>query len=326
MNKKYCCIAFSFIFLFAFFFLSSGVRAEDVNFSLTIENPTPTPTPTSVTTTTTTSSTAASTVCTASKPGSAPSLTSALPGTNSVTLTWSKAAGPVTKYLIAYGLTSEIMLYGNPNAGGPDTTSTTIRGLSGGVTYYFRVKAINDCMPGDFSGAFSASPAGIAVSAAGREVSPAGPAENFVPAAEIKNMLFDIALTIGSALLNKSGDLVATTHFTSFGTVPTLVNLVYRIEDAGGKQVYTENGEVTVETEKTVTKEFKNLSLGNGKYTLVLATTYGDNVKDEFKQAFEVKGASAAKAKPSTVILIISILLTAGAGGYSIYRLMKRKK
>ena len=137
--------------------------------------------------------------------------------------------------------------------------------------------------------------------------------------------LFDIALTIENALLDKSSDLMARTQFTSFGTVPTLVNLVYRIEDTSGNEVFTENGEITVETEQTVTKEFKNLNLANGQYTLILITTYGDNVRDEFKQAFEVKGIAPAQGGSTTTIWLISILLIVGIGIGIIYLFIKRK-
>jgi len=264
----------------------------------------------------TTTTSTVSTACTASKPGSAPSLLFAAPGNNSVTLTWSKATNPVTKYLIAYGATSEAMQYGNPSVGGAGTTFYTVGSLSGGTRYYFKVKAINDCMPGDFSNVLSAVSTGAVTTTT-------GPAEGFAPVSEIPGNLFDIALTIDSAVLGKSSELVARTQFTSFGTVPTLVNMVYRIEDASGKEVFSENGEVTVETEKTVTKEFKSLALGSGKYTLVLSTTYGNNVQDEFKQAFEVKGLSVAKRK-TAAIWIISIMTV--VGGYIIFLFIKRKR
>ena len=266
----------------------------------------------------TTTTSTVSTACTASKPGSAPSLLFAAPGNNSVTLTWSKATNPVTKYLIAYGATSEAMQYGNPSVGGAGTTFYTVGSLSGGTRYYFKVKAINDCMPGDFSNVLSASPIGAVITTA-------GPAEGFVPVSEIQNMLFDIALTIESAVLNKSSDLIARTQFTSFGTVPTLVNMVYRIEDAGGKEVFSENDEVTVETEQLVTKEFKSLALRSGKYTLILSTTYGDNVTDEFRQAFEVKGVAITKGISSNTIRIISIPIIAGLAVFGTFLYIKRK-
>ena len=137
--------------------------------------------------------------------------------------------------------------------------------------------------------------------------------------------LFDIVLTIESALLNKSSDLVAKTQFTSFGTVPTLVNMVYRVENASGKEVFTDKSEVTVETEQLVTKRFENLSLGDGKYTLFLTTTYGDNVKDEFKQIFEVK-KNVAKNKMTIWIMIVLILIAVGLVIFGAFRINKRKR
>jgi uncharacterized BrkB/YihY/UPF0761 family membrane protein len=106
--------------------------------------------------------------------------------------------------------------------------------------------------------------------------------------------------------------------------VPTLVNMVYRIENASGREVYTENGEVTVETERIVTKEFKNLDLVSGKYTLFLVTTYSDNIQDEFKQAFEVKEILVTKEKVSISFWAIIVTILIIFGGF-IYLFIKRK-
>ncbi len=102
--------------------------------------------------------------CTNSAPGGAPSFTKAVAGTNSVTLFWNEAPDPVTYYLVTYGASTGAQTYGNPNVGGKGTTSYTINGLSGGTTYYFRVRAGNGCMPGSYSGEISATPGGGFVS------------------------------------------------------------------------------------------------------------------------------------------------------------------
>jgi hypothetical protein len=111
-------------------------------------------------------------VCTDTAPGGAPTLISAVAGTNSVTLTWNPAPDPVTYYLVTYGTSPGAQTYGNPNVGGHGATNYTVNGLSGGITYYFRVRAGNGCMPGPFSNELSAA-------AVGRVI--AGPAVGFIP-------------------------------------------------------------------------------------------------------------------------------------------------
>jgi hypothetical protein len=119
------------------------------------------------------SSPASAPVCGDTKPGSAPRLVSATAtGANEITLTWTKASDPVTYYLVAYGTKSGEQLYGNPNIGGSNTTSYTVKGLSGGKKYFFKVRAGNNCMPGDYSNELSATVYGVSYT---------GSAENFLP-------------------------------------------------------------------------------------------------------------------------------------------------
>lgn len=90
--------------------------------------------------------------CNDTKPKTAPRLISAqITGRNNAFLTWTKAEDPVTYYLIAFGRKNGVMEYGVPYAGGQDTTNYAINGLASGETYYFKVRAGNNCMPGEFS-------------------------------------------------------------------------------------------------------------------------------------------------------------------------------
>ena len=96
--------------------------------------------------------------CTDPKPNSAPILTSAVAGEDSVTLTWTEAQDPVTYYLVAYGKSETDIEYGNPNVGPRGTTTYTVGGLAKGVKYYFKVRAVNGCKPGKFSNKLSVIP------------------------------------------------------------------------------------------------------------------------------------------------------------------------
>lgn len=66
-------------------------------------------------------------------------------GKNEITLNWTKPAGNVTHYSVAYGVIKNKPLYGASNIG--NVTSFKVKGLSGGGTYFFIVKAVNDCTP-----------------------------------------------------------------------------------------------------------------------------------------------------------------------------------
>lgn len=109
--------------------------------------------------------------CNDRKPDSAPKLYAiAVTGKNEVTLSWEKAKDPVTHYLISYGLQAGKPLYGNPNVG--NVSSYKVQGLSGGTTYYFRVRAVNNCAPGEVSNELSVKVGGKTLS---------GQAKNFQP-------------------------------------------------------------------------------------------------------------------------------------------------
>lgn len=92
--------------------------------------------------------------CNDQKPNSAPKLFSAVStGKNEVTLSWEKAKDPVSHYIVSYGLQEGKPLYGNPNVG--NVSSYKVKGLSGATTYFFRVRAVNNCTPGDPSNELS---------------------------------------------------------------------------------------------------------------------------------------------------------------------------
>ena len=101
--------------------------------------PTPSPTPTP-------SSDNGSHMCTDSKPPT-PTLVSVIRNSPSTAvLTWT-AVSPATDYSISYGIAPGTYIYGVPSTG--NTTTFTVGGLVSGTNYYFVVRAVNGCTPGD---------------------------------------------------------------------------------------------------------------------------------------------------------------------------------
>ena len=98
--------------------------------------------------------------CNDPTPNFSPQNFSAISNQNSVTLNWTKPVGNFTYYLIAFGDNINADKYGNPNIGGPDTTSYTVNGLSSDIPYYFKIRTGNGCAPGPFSGVVSVTPRG----------------------------------------------------------------------------------------------------------------------------------------------------------------------
>lgn len=101
--------------------------------------------------------------------------------------------------------------------------------------------------------------------------------------------LFDIKLEMDSTKIVESDTLSARVLFTNFGTVNTPVAMNFTIADVSGNKVNQEADVITVQTERIHVKEFKDFKSKSGLYTLTLETVYGNNVRDEFRQDFEVK-------------------------------------
>lgn len=310
----------NFLFLITLFFLNLFIFSLNIDAAETETNlillagptatPTPTPTPTVSSSTSSTSSPGgwSPPSCNSTKPSSAPMITNIINNEdNSVTLNWIKAKETVTHYLVAYGTKSGSIEYGNPNIGNSNTTNYIIKGLSGGTKYYFKIKAINDCMPGDWSNEVSSKPKGKVIKPITTETTgeiTTVPAEGFVPVSQLPSQLFDIALIVDQPKVNKASDLNARVTFISFGREETPVQMTFVIVDDNGKEYYRSVDRTSIQTEGIFNKTFKDLILPNGKYILILTTVYNTNIKDEFKQEVEV-GEEIPPSSNNLLMIII---------------------
>ena len=95
-------------------------------------------------------------VCDSAKPVTPQLISVVRQGTKAV-VTWTKV-DLATHYTLAYGTKIGDYPYGVPNTG--NVTTYTVGALDPGTTYYFRVYAVNSCMPSDASGT---APQGSAV-------------------------------------------------------------------------------------------------------------------------------------------------------------------
>jgi hypothetical protein len=101
--------------------------------------------------------------------------------------------------------------------------------------------------------------------------------------------LFDMRFLLDEIILTSSDELSVIAIFENFGLGKTTVDLTFIILNELGNEVYREEDNITVETEEILRKSFKGLDLDFGKYTIILNTLYGIDVRDEFRQDFEIK-------------------------------------
>lgn len=95
-------------------------------------------------------------VCSSNKPGT-PSLSVTRTSSTTAALSWN-SVNDVTHYAISYGLSAGNYEYGVANVG--NTTSFSVGGLAPNTNYFFVVRAINDCQPGDESNEVSIGTSG----------------------------------------------------------------------------------------------------------------------------------------------------------------------
>lgn len=105
----------------------------------------PTPTPTETTSRGGNGGQVGAPQCTAERP-TAPSILSVDRKGTTAVVSWTKV-DKATHYTLSYGISLDNLEYGVPNTG--NVTSYTVAALDPNNNYYFKVYAVNDCMPSD---------------------------------------------------------------------------------------------------------------------------------------------------------------------------------
>lgn len=97
------------------------------------------------------------TSCERATPGSAPWLYGAIAQDGkSILLYYTAANDPVDHYSLEYGIEPGKYIFGASNIGGKDGRTYLVQSLQPNTTYYFRVRAGNDCATGEWSNELSA--------------------------------------------------------------------------------------------------------------------------------------------------------------------------
>ncbi len=109
------------------------------------------------------------------------------------------------------------------------------------------------------------------------------PAEEAIP-----KELFDITFDLKENSLSISDKLVVWITLQNFGKKYVPARLIYTITDETGKEVYRKFEEIRVYTDESFIKTFKDLTLEQGEYNLMLEVEYAGIVED-FELGFSVE-------------------------------------
>ncbi len=170
-----------------------------------IPTQTPTPTPQVLGMNTVSNGPPGPSQCGAQKPPKPGTLTAEKTSPTTVKLTWS-AVTPVTYYAISYGTDPNNFQFGVPNVG--NSTSFVVGALNPNLKYYFKVIAVNDCMPSDPTA--EVSPGGVLgastekVLGASTDRLAATDSDLYLPRIMAAAMFFVLSLTSGVKFLHGS--------------------------------------------------------------------------------------------------------------------------
>ena len=109
------------------------------------------------------------------------------------------------------------------------------------------------------------------------------------PEEAIPEALFDITFDLEESVLSKSDKLVVWITLQNFGRKYVPTRLIYSVINNKGKEVYRSFEELRVYTDESIIKQFDDLVLEEGDYTLIMNVEYA-GIVEEFSVNFSVEG------------------------------------
>lgn len=88
--------------------------------------------------------------------------------------------------------------------------------------------------------------------------------------------------------IEKSQDLSVRLKFDEFNRQPIPVNLIFVIYDKDGKQLYSTQDNIVADNQDEYLKEFPDLDLPFGQYTIIVNTPDGLRITGDLQEGFEV--------------------------------------
>jgi len=99
---------------------------------------------------------------------------------------------------------------------------------------------------------------------------------------------FNVSLVLTSNRLENSQDLKIQVKFEDFDKKPSPINLIFVIYDSKNKQVYSTQDNIIANNQDEYLKEFPDLELSSGKYTISVNTPDGLRLTGDLRKDFEI--------------------------------------
>lgn len=140
---------------------------------------------------------------------------------------------------------------------------------------------------------------------------------------EIPPYLLDITFAFESERVTYAGDLIGIATFQRFGTQPVNANLTYTVYTSSNESVYQESENILITSEEVLRKEFTDLAVSPGEYTLQFTIKYGP-FTESFSMPFVIEGPFFSPLTKSIVPEVV--FFTATAVGSMLFFVIRKRR